>query len=85
MRFLSTATLTVIAGLGLLLVVACRKPVAAAPSAPPLPDFTTSMLLGQNAEAPEFPAGLQWLNTDRPLSMKELRGKIVLLDFWTYG
>jgi thiol-disulfide isomerase/thioredoxin/sugar lactone lactonase YvrE len=35
--------------------------------------------------APEFPAGLQWLNTDRPLSLQALRGKVVLLDFWTYG
>ncbi len=34
--------------------------------------------------APEFPADLEWLNTDRPLRMEELRGKIVLLDFWTY-
>ncbi len=34
--------------------------------------------------APEFSAGMEWLNTDRPLSLKELRGKIVLLDFWTY-
>ncbi|MFH1104098.1 MAG: thioredoxin-like domain-containing protein [Actinomycetota bacterium] len=35
--------------------------------------------------APEFPDGLEWLNTGRPLSMAELRGKVVLLDFWTYG
>lgn len=35
--------------------------------------------------APEFPAGLEWLNTPRPLSLKELRGKVVLLEFWTYG
>jgi len=34
--------------------------------------------------APEFPAGLDWLNTDRPVTMRELRGKIVLLDFWTF-
>lgn len=34
--------------------------------------------------APEFPAGLEWLNTARPLTLKELRGKVVLLDFWTY-
>jgi thiol-disulfide isomerase/thioredoxin len=34
--------------------------------------------------APEFPEGLQWLNTDRPLTIHELRGKVVLLDFWTY-
>ena len=34
--------------------------------------------------APEFPAGLEWVNTDRPLTMAELRGKIVVLEFWTY-
>ena len=34
--------------------------------------------------APDFPQGLEWVNTDRPLTMAELRGKIVLLDFWTY-
>lgn len=34
--------------------------------------------------APEFPPGLEWLNTNRPVSLKELRGKVVLLDFWTY-
>jgi sugar lactone lactonase YvrE len=34
--------------------------------------------------APDFPAGAEWLNTDRPLSIKDLKGKIVLLDFWTY-
>jgi DNA-binding beta-propeller fold protein YncE len=34
--------------------------------------------------APEFPQGMAWLNTERPLTLKALRGKIVLLDFWTY-
>jgi len=34
--------------------------------------------------APEFPAGLEWLNTPRPLTMADLKGKLVLLDFWTY-
>ncbi len=34
--------------------------------------------------APDFPPGLEWLNTDRPVSLKALRGKVVLLDFWTY-
>ncbi|MBM4463781.1 MAG: redoxin domain-containing protein [Chloroflexi bacterium] len=35
--------------------------------------------------APEFPLGLDWLNTDRPLTWGELRGKVVIIDFWTYG
>src|SRR5919199_545980 len=38
----------------------------------------------QRPDAPDFPASLQWLNTDKPLSLRDLRGKIVLLDFWTY-
>ncbi|WNZ45451.1 thioredoxin-like domain-containing protein [Leptolyngbya boryana CZ1] len=35
--------------------------------------------------APEFPKNLTWLNVQRPLSLKEFRGRILLLDFWTYG
>ena len=35
--------------------------------------------------APEFPAGLDWLNVAEPLDFAGLRGKFVLLDFWTYG
>jgi len=37
-----------------------------------------------DGNAPEFPKHMEWLNTDNPLSLHELRGKIVLLDFWTY-
>ena len=36
------------------------------------------------ANAPDFPPGMEWLNTERPLSLSELRGKVVVLDFWTY-
>ncbi len=34
--------------------------------------------------APEFPEGLVWLNSD-PMTMKSLKGKPVLIDFWTYS
>jgi hypothetical protein len=34
--------------------------------------------------APEFAEGLEWINTERPLKIEALRGKIVLLEFWTY-
>jgi len=35
--------------------------------------------------APEIQGGRGWLNTDKPLSLAGLKGKVVLLDFWTYG
>jgi DNA-binding beta-propeller fold protein YncE len=35
--------------------------------------------------APELAGARGWLNTDKPLSIAGLRGKVVLLDFWTYG
>ncbi len=34
--------------------------------------------------APEFPAGLDWLNVPGPLSLQALRGKVVIFDFWTF-
>jgi thiol-disulfide isomerase/thioredoxin len=37
------------------------------------------------APAPDFPPALQWLNVDKPLTLQNLRGKVVLLDFWTLG
>lgn len=35
--------------------------------------------------APELTGGRGWLNTAKPLTLAGLRGKVVLLDFWTYG
>lgn len=34
--------------------------------------------------APSLDGGLEWINTSGPLDTKDLRGKFVLLDFWTY-
>jgi thiol-disulfide isomerase/thioredoxin len=34
--------------------------------------------------APDFAGISNWFNS-RPLSITELRGKVVLVDFWTYG
>jgi thiol-disulfide isomerase/thioredoxin len=34
---------------------------------------------------PPFPASADWINVPRPLTWEQLRGKFVLLDFWTLG
>ncbi len=33
----------------------------------------------------DFPEGLKWINTDKPVTLAALKGKVVLLDFWTFG
>lgn len=38
----------------------------------------------ERSTAPKFPEGMEWLNTERPLAIRQLRGKVVLLDFWTF-
>ncbi len=43
-----------------------------------------STVLNENKPAPEFTGITKWLNTERPLTLTELRGKVVLIDFWTY-
>ena len=36
--------------------------------------------------APDFPDTLDWLHTaGRRLTLGDYRGKLLLLDFWTYG
>ncbi|GBD20401.1 hypothetical protein HRbin28_00842 [bacterium HR28] len=34
--------------------------------------------------APDFPTGLTWFNVRRPVTLADLRGRLVILDFWTY-
>jgi len=51
---------------------------------PDLDEETITDYFGKT-DAPDFPQGAEWFNTDKPLSLKDLRGKLVLLDFWTSG
>lgn len=48
------------------------------------PVVTTEGLLYPKQEmAPELILGGEWINSE-PLSLSDLRGKVVLIDFWTY-
>lgn len=48
------------------------------------PESTEPKFINQGP-APEF-AGLKgWLNTEKPLALAELQGRVVLVNFWTYS
>lgn len=46
-------------------------------------DSSTTDQFNKRTTAPEFTGIDKWLNSD-PLTIQQLRGKVVLVDFWTY-
>ena len=49
-------------------------------------DETQRMELDGIVRAPDFPSALDWIHADgRQLTLADFRGKLLLLDFWTYG
>ena len=46
---------------------------------------TAAVALPDLGPAPDFVGITQWLNTSAPVSLSQLRGKVVLVDFWTYA
>jgi hypothetical protein len=43
------------------------------------------LLFPGSSRSPDLPPDLDWLNVPAPLSPDALRGKVVILDFWTFG
>ncbi len=59
-----------------LLLAQAEKPAAESPvDGHPFP---------QHFRAPSLDGGIGWINTAGPIDLKQLRGKFVVLDFWTY-
>ncbi len=63
-------------------------PPTATPTTAPPPTPTTQprakVVANDYGAAPEINTEV-WLNTDQPLRLEDLRGQVVLVDFWTYG
>ena len=38
----------------------------------------------RKVRAPSLDGGVGWINTAGPIDLKDLHGKFVILDFWTY-
>src|SRR5690606_36716488 len=76
--------------LTLLLVAACAGPAAPEPenvvAATAVPSTRGDIVvdLPDLGAAPEFQNDV-WLNSDGPVTLAEQRGKVVLLEFWTFG
>lgn len=47
------------------------------------PQIQQSSIFNENKPAPELVGITKWLNPKQPLTLKQLRGKVVLIDFWT--
>jgi cytochrome c biogenesis protein CcdA/thiol-disulfide isomerase/thioredoxin len=64
-----------------------RAPSKYTPSPLPRPELLRNGSLPDYGQAPAFTGISRWLNTpgERPLTMHGLRGKVVLIDFWTYS
>jgi cytochrome c biogenesis protein CcdA/thiol-disulfide isomerase/thioredoxin len=57
---------------------------AARPAPPPAPVVKQGEPLPVEGEMPSLEGATQWFNSP-PLSVQSLRGKVVLVDFWTYS
>ena len=71
--------------LWILLLLSLTACAMSDPSADPKPTPATDKpSLPDYGPAPEF-VNEVWLNTDKPLRLADLRGKVVAVDMWTFG
>jgi thiol-disulfide isomerase/thioredoxin len=64
--------------------IAANTPRESATASPQTSSTSNSVNLKNYGPAPEFKGITKWLNSD-PLTIAGLRGKTVLIDFWTYS
>jgi cytochrome c biogenesis protein CcdA/thiol-disulfide isomerase/thioredoxin len=60
------------------------RPVAYAKASESTAETPAAVTLGNEGPFPSLDGAVKWLNSP-PLTRKELKGKVVLIDFWTYS
>ena len=71
-----------VAGAASALVHQRPRSIAPAESAPEM--LPVSYRQDADADKDPFKGGVAWINTAAPIKLSDLKGKIVLLDFWTF-
>jgi thiol-disulfide isomerase/thioredoxin len=80
-RFLSGAAMTIVAAqLGM---IGCARDQSSEDTQEPLMSQATHPAAAPLTEMPSLDSATEWLNS-QPLTAASLRGKVVLVDFWTY-
>lgn len=73
--------------LGLIAITACTSgPSDKEPASTQTPSTVNKQSLDEpRTRAPELTTNSGWVNTESSYTLKDFKGKVVLLDFWTYG
>jgi thiol-disulfide isomerase/thioredoxin len=79
--WLTSLAMTVVVGLAVAAVLHFQRTDEAQAQDPPEPKVAKGE--PEKEKAPDFDGGVAWLNCAAPLKLKDLKGKIVLIDFWT--
>ncbi|MDX1613654.1 MAG: hypothetical protein R3300_05040 [Candidatus Promineifilaceae bacterium] len=79
-RLISAAIFLLGWGLGLAACSGSSSPV----TEPSTPTPLSAAMLPDLGPAPDFNNKV-WLNTEQPLTLAALRGRAILVEFWTFG
>ena len=66
------------------IVVVNESETAAVPSTPMPSEPEPALLLPDLGPAPDITNEV-WLNSEIPLNLEAVRGRVVLVEFWTFG
>ncbi|HID53926.1 MAG TPA: hypothetical protein EYP41_18045 [Anaerolineae bacterium] len=72
------------AGSGTAVTQPANPPISQSPANTPMPTERPQADLPDLGAAPEI-ENTVWINADEPVTIASQRGKVILLEFWTFG